>query len=550
MRILFGFILTLAPALAQSVASPSFPISYVASDAVYIRGGTAQGLSIGYRLSVTRKTLGAATMSATPVAEIIIEAVASSSSVCRITSQSLPLLMGDTATLYPVDFELLQLARSSSRARRYAQVITFTAGDPIEEELRSYVPRPPLPEVNRVRGRLTFEQNAIRDNESAAASSQSFGVSLRTDMTRVGGTYWNLSGYWRARLNQRHTSTENQTLADLINRTYHIGMYYANPQSRHSAGFGRLLLPFASSLDTIDGGYYGYRLRPHITVGAFGGSTPDPTSWNYAADRQMSGVYAAFERGSFDAIHYNGSAGLALTRRRWRAEREFLFLENTLLFHRGFTVFHSLQADRQVRGRLDNTEGSIAISRSFLTLRAQPTRWLSLDANHNHFRGIPTFDTRLIGTGLLDKYLFEGWSWGARLELPHKLSLYGTLGRSKRDTDTSPSWNQMQGLLIRDFFDSRLRIDIRRSIFRSSFGAGQYYTASFSRDISNRLRWEFQAGKQNFQSSLSSSRRTIFISGNLEWFLGEHYTLGAGYMLYRGPIQNYDQYFTNLGYRF
>ncbi len=45
----------------------------------------------------------------------------------------------------------------------------------------------------------------------------------------------------------------------LINRTYHLNVTYENPDSRLVAGFGRLYLPWAPSLDTIDGGYFGVR---------------------------------------------------------------------------------------------------------------------------------------------------------------------------------------------------------------------------------------------------------------------------------------------------
>jgi hypothetical protein len=54
-------------------------------------------------------------------------------------------------------------------------------------------------------------------------------VVLRADVTRINGTYWNVHGYWRGRLNT--TSAPSQpTIQDLLNRTYHMGLTYANPQ--------------------------------------------------------------------------------------------------------------------------------------------------------------------------------------------------------------------------------------------------------------------------------------------------------------------------------
>ena len=88
-----------------------------------------------------------------------------------------------------------------------------------------------------------------------------------------------------------------QTVQDLINHTYHLSMTYDNPNSSLVAGFGRLYLPWAASLDTIDGGYFGTRLSKGTTVGIFGGSTPDPTSWDYSPNRVIGGGFINFDGG-------------------------------------------------------------------------------------------------------------------------------------------------------------------------------------------------------------------------------------------------------------
>ena len=100
-------------------------------------------------------------------------------------------------------------------------------------------------------------------------TSSDVGMVFRGDITRIGGTYWNLSGYWRGRLTKESAATQ-QTLQNLINRTYHLNMTYDNPNSTLVAGFGRLYLPWAPSLDTIDGGYFGKRLSKGSVLGVFG----------------------------------------------------------------------------------------------------------------------------------------------------------------------------------------------------------------------------------------------------------------------------------------
>lgn len=543
------FLLLPCLALAQAPeVRTSFRVKYVAQDAVYLDGGRSAGLAEGMELSVTRDAYGAPGPSGA-VAELEVRAVAESSAVCEIRTSKAAIQPGDSAVLSTKDIGTIRALRSYEGSRKYVQVVTFTEGDPLDEEAREQVPHPPSPSVNRARGRIGFEYNTLREPGGAGLNSSQLGLVFRGDVTRIGGSYWNLSGYWRGRLNSRTGGSDQETLTDLLNRTYHLTFSYDNPQSRWRAGFGRLYLPWASSLETIDGGYMGRRLGEKATVGMFAGSTPDPTSWNYNPDRQMLGTFANYETGSFESIHYSSTAGVAVTRIRWRPERQFAFFENALFFKRNVSIYHNLEVD-QFRSDGQAVGNGTAISRSFFTLRLQPHKILSLDFSHNYFRNIPTFDPRLVGTGLVDKLLFQGVSAGVRLDLPYRLSLYSSLGRSDRSGDARRSLNQMYGVTFAGIWRTGIRADARYSRFDSAFGRGSYRSLSFTREIGEALRFEFQAGEQNFVSVLTDQNRARFANANVDWFIGTHYFLGSGYTRYRGRIQNYDQLYTNLGYRF
>lgn len=531
----------------------AFKVKYVAEGAAYLDAGRSSGLAEGMKLEVhdtdpsTANTPGTDAQGVRVVALLNVISVAETSAVAEINEPKRDVVPGDLAYLSSEDTETLVAQRSLSPTRKYPAVISFTDGDPLEEEARGEVPRPPLPEVNRARGRIGFDYSGIVSHGQFASTSSNFGMVVRTDMTRIGGSYWNMSGYWRGRF-MSNSAANQPTLQDLINRTYTIGLTYDNPKSPWAAGFGRLYLPWVTSLDTIDGGYIGRKVSEIATVGLFAGSTPDPTSWSYAPDQQMSGLFVNFQGGSFDDFRYSSTSGMGIQMLKWKINRPFAFFENGLYYKRYFSLYSAVQADKPASNPAVPSPGA-GISRSFTTLRIQPIDRFEFDVNHTYFRDVPNFDPQLIGTGLLDKYLFQGFSAGPRIEVYKQIWVYATLGRSNRSGEAKSSLNQLYGVTFGDL-PFRFHADLRYSRFNSSFGDGDYKAVSISRNFHDSYRWEVLVGQQSYTSMLANSNRSKFVNANIEAPLGPHYFIQGGWTINRGGTLNYDQWFTTFGYRF
>jgi hypothetical protein len=545
------------PVLLLRAADPNlrtvFKVKYVAEGVAYLDGGRSSGLAEGMKLEVLDTNLpaqqGTSVDPADPraVAELQVTGLAETSAVTDIHSPKRPVKPGDLAYLSSGDAAALVQQRALSTTRKYPAVVTFTEGDPLEEEARAEVPKPPLPSVNRARGQIGFDYMGTISHGNSAITNSDLGLVLRADITRINGTFWNLSGYWRGRLNSTSGGSQ-QTLQDLINRTYHLSMTYDNPNSAWVAGFGRLYLPWAASLDTIDGGYFGRRLGHVATTGVFAGSTPDPTSWSYNPNQEIGGWFINFEGGSFDAFHYSSTSGLGISFLNSQINRPFVFFENSLSYKRTISIYDSLQADSP-RGNPAVPAPGPGLSRNFFTMRVQVTPRVELDFNHNYFRDIPTFDPTLISTGLLDKYLFQGFSAGARVEVVKHIWLYTDLGLSSRTGDAKNSLNQMYGATFDRLPWFGLRADVHYSRFNSSFGDGSYKSFSLSRNLTESLRLEVLAGQQNFTSPLTSNTVSRFLNGNIETAFGAHYFMQGGFTVNRGSL-SYDQWSFTVGYRF
>src|ERR1017187_7856061 len=530
-----------------------FRVKYVAEGVAYLEGGRAQGLTEGMKLEVKETNLparqGDSASAADPkvIAELEVSGVAETSAVTEIHTPKRPVKAGDLAYLSSGDAEALVAQRALSSTRQYPAVISFSEGDTLDEEAREEVPRPPLPSVNRARGRIGLDYVTTMSQGTSSMTSSNLGFAFRGDVTRIGGTYWNLSGYYRGRLTSQSSSTP-QTVQDLINHTYHLSMTYDNPNSSLVAGFGRLYLPWAASLDTIDGGYFGRRLSKGATLGIFGGSTPDPTSWDYSPNRVIGGAFINFDGGSYEDWHYSSTSGAGINMVNWTMNRPFVFVEDTVSYTRRFAIYEAAQLDSPA-GNPQTPAPGPGLGRSFFTVRLQPHPRVELDFNHNYFRDVPTFDPTLIKTGLLDKFLFQGFSAGARVEVAKQVYLSTTLGRSSRSGDTSSSLNEMFGITFNRLPLLQLRADAHYARFNSSFGSGSYEAVSFSRQINEALRLEVLAGQQNISSALTAANRSRFITSTWETTLGPHYYMQGNFTINRGDL-NYQQWMFSIGYRF
>src|SRR5271155_2169924 len=395
-----------SPAPNIPAQKPSvFHVKYVSEGSLYIDAGRNADLQEGMKLSVIdlppdgMVNDGIRFRGYPHVAELNLVSLADSSAVCDVISSKSELKEGQLAFLTPGSVEERHLAENAREAEDYPILVSFTSGDPVEQELRSAkVQDPSLVEspLGVMRARVGFGYGAI--NESGMNSTQ-MNMMIDADMSHIGGTYWNFNGYWRGNYNTSSSSTpgaSTQTLTDLINRTYQIGFTYNSPYSPNVVGVGRLFLPWAPSLSTIDGGYYGRRFDNFFTAGVFGGSTPDPASWSYNPDQQIAGTFLSMERGDFDSFHIVSTAGLAMTSIHWRVARQFAFFENNFSWKRYLSFYSSLQVDEArtspLPGGGSNPSG---ISQTFNSAHFQPIKLVTFGVNYNYFRTLPTFDPKL-----------------------------------------------------------------------------------------------------------------------------------------------------------
>jgi hypothetical protein len=234
----------------------------------------------------------------------------------------------------------------------------------------------------------------------------------------------------------------------------------------------------------------------------------------------------------------------------WSVNRPFVFTENNFSFKRYFSIYHSMQIDKPTPNPSTPAVG-IGLGQSMFSLRFQVHPRITLDLTHTYFRDVPTYDPVLVGTGLLDKYLFQGLNGGARIQFPEHITGYFSLGNSSDSSDPKNSLNALFGVTMSNIWKTGLQADVRYSKFDSAFASGTYRSVSITRDLGERLRLNLQGGRYLYTSSLATANSgSYFVNMMFDTNLGSRYFLQSAFTTQRGGAMNYNQWTTTLGYRF
>jgi hypothetical protein len=543
------------PALAAAPTRTDFHIRYINGSSVYIDGGTTSGLREGTELILKQSTNlseqdpANAAIEPGVIARLKVISVASTSAVCEISATKRDLTDKDVVSLPDEEVKKLVDKDTIGSTRHYPMVISFTEGDPMDEEVRDEVPRPPLPEINQMRGRFGFDVSSIQELAQGSSITSEYGMVVRADFTRMFGTYWNLNGYWRGTLQNNNNAAVQNSIQNLMNRTYLMSLNYINPNSAWTISIGRMYLPYASSLETIDGMYLGRKTSARTVVGIFAGSSPNPTAWNYDPNLRVGGGFFNIHGGTFDGFHYSSTAGAGVDLLKWSVNRPFLFTENEFSFKKYFSLYQAMQIDNPTPNPGQPTVGW-GLGESLIAARFQVHPRLTLEVTDTYFRSVPTYDAVLVGTGLLDKYLYQGINGGVRVQFPLHIMGYASVGQSNSSNDNGSSLNELFGASIMRIWKTGFGVDARYSKFDSAFASGKYSTLSINRDLGERFRLDLQGGRYDYNSSLAQTSNSYFGNAILDMDLGARLFFQSMFTAQRGGSLDYNQWTTTVGYRF
>ena len=158
----------------------------------------------------------------------------------------------------------------------------------------------------------------------------------------------------------------------------------------------------------------------------------------------------------------------------WAIDRPLFSSKTRFPTSGDFAVYESAQFDSPARKHRHAGAWS-GPGAQFLHLpgaiRIRGSNWISTTTISATFRPLIR---RWSAPDLLDKFLFQGFSAGGRVEVCKQVCVSTNLGRSSRTGDPNASLNEMYGLTFGRLPWLQLRADAHYARFNSSFGSGSY----------------------------------------------------------------------------
>lgn len=489
MLLVASIMLCPAAALAQAQSTTvTATVTFQSADLIYIDEGRAAGLAIGDIVEVQRGD--------SLIAELQVEHVASHSASCRVLKQFGPIAVGDhtsiEVTLPEPEPEKPITAKASPNGPVTPDAVVSNL------DARDHEP-------TRLNGSIGLTTSAW----NSAGADRDYMQSILTAnlyARRLGGRDLTLTVRSNGRRNDRGAASSVGD--EWSSNVYVLSLGYESPNKLWAMEAGRFLPGRLGLVGYIDGALLESRLLSPVTVGIFGGLTPQWQFASHGSPLRKFGGYLRFEKGSYRTNLLDVSVGvLGEYDGTAAATREVVFSRGRSLIGQRWSTYHSVEVDVN-RGWRQTREGSsLTLSTANLSLRYQASRRVSLQAGYDHHRRVLDDQSRETPDSLFDQRARQRWRTGVQLTLPARLSIGAEYGfrtlSSGSDRGSTYTFNARKG----GVWHRRASVDARITEFTDESAQGSDITVRASQTIMNRHQISLMSGWYTYHDNTQPGDR-------------------------------------------
>ncbi len=436
-------------------AEVRIPVRYRSAAAVYLSGGSADGLATGDRLSV--KANGA------DVGELEVVFLAEHSASCTVLRETRPIQAGDVALLVrvaPVETIVSDVPPATASAQPPAR------------------PAPSAPSLvpwARARGGVSVGWYKLWDATPAAFDFEQRNARLDLGLWDVAGRPLQINVRARGRQDLRArppgSTFEAVPTNERLDRIYELSTRYEPPEGWLALEAGRVGVSLLG-IGALDGAVVEVRPLRTWRVGGFFGERADVDG---IVGFRGGTKYGGYLRLSSATPYAPGAYDLAVFGVRETAaadvNREYVGLQGRFAGH-GFTFSQWAELDL-LRGWREGTEGETSqLSNLSLSASRRFRSGASFSVSYDGRRNYRTAETRSVQDILFDRFLHQGFRASIDLGRAEGLGLSAFAGARLKDQSSDTAYSYGVGLRHMSVFGTHLTTNLDVSGFTNGVTEG------------------------------------------------------------------------------
>jgi len=512
--------LVAGPLSAQVPAAPARArVTYISGAVAYLDAGRDEGLAEGMAVTVVRH--GAR------VVELTVTDLASHRAACTLPAGGTTVVVGDTVEFTPV--------------RRAAPPADLARPAVVPGARRT-------PAAFTLRGRLGLRYLVMRPAEGGSSFRQP-ALDLRVDLAQGGGAGVGATVDVRARQSYV-TRSDGSTTRDSRTAVYQAALLARSPNHPWRATLGRQYLAPVSSLSLFDGLLVEAQGR-RLGVGAFAGSEPDQVTMGYSSEVRDYGAYLEFRTPPGGSRRWSVATGAVGSYQGGEVNREFVFAQVSVTTP-GVSFFATQEADLNRGWKREAGEPSFALTSTFASVNARPSRAVSLQAGVDTRRRVRLYRDHANPELAFDDSFRQGVWAGGSVRAGGHLRLGADARASMGGADSTARSHSVTGsMALERFTRSQLFLRTRYTRYGTSRGDGWLGSASLGARPSPWLGLELNGGQRQEVSTLEPvERRTTWVGADLDLALGRALYLLLSGSRERGDNAAGDQVMVSISVRF
>ena len=473
-------------------------ITYVVGQSVYIEAGRDAGLVVGSRLEVVR--------GGEAIAVLEVVDLSSRRSSCVVRSSTAEPAVGDLVRLAP------------------GQAIP--PAEPVEAEV---VPAPPVARSSSpgglrglgLRGRVGLRFLTVQDRSGTGEDFSQPAVDVYAVGTRVGGSDFDLAVDVRARRTHR-VRTDGESDTEGHTRVYRLALAWQRETSPLRLTVGRQVSPDLASVSIFDGGLAEFR-KTRWSLGAFGGTQPDPIDLGYSSDIVEYGAYLRLQEQPGSRFRWSTTLGWISSSVSGTTNREFAFLRANASTG-GLNANLTQEVDVNRGWRADMEGESVSFTSTYAFLRYQFSRNLGAYASYDNRRRVRLYRDRETPESEFDDSYRQGIRGGIDTRPLRFLRLgFGITHQVGVSAGNASSYS----MYLRAVAPRPVQTDFgtRVTRYEGPLADGWLVSGSVGRPITSRLDLEFHGGLREETRYLGAST-DVSIAW---WGLGVDYRIARGW---------------------